>query len=162
MFTGETAETRPDLATRAETLIRALGLPVMDDPALGLAPSELAACVVRALSLPEVAALKPRLVPEYPVYAATATDDHEEATAGIVDAIAFDAAGMPQVVIDWKSDVDPSAETLEHYRAQVRAYLDATGAERGLIVFMTSGSADLVGGNGWGSRHRARPSRTWL
>ena len=59
VLTGETAETLPDLTARAETLIRALGLPVMDDPTLGLAPAELAGCVVRALSLPEVAALRP-------------------------------------------------------------------------------------------------------
>ena len=137
-------ETQLDLTARAETLIRALGLPVMDDPAQGLTPAELAGCVIRALSLPEVAALRPGLVPEFPVYASTETDTHEEATAGIVDAIAFDAEGAPQVVIDWKSDLDPSPETLEHYRAQVRAYLDATGAKRGLVVCMTPGILQLI------------------
>ena len=140
VLTGETAETLPDLTARAETLIRALGLPVMDDPALGLAPAELASCVVRTLSLPEVAALRPGLVPELPVYGSIATDRHEEASAGIVDAIAFDTDGNPDVVIDWKSDVDPSLETLEHYRAQVRAYLDMTGADLGLIVAVTTGA----------------------
>ena len=83
-------------------------------------------------------------MPEFPVYGSTETDTHEEATAGIVDAIAFDAEGAPLVVIDWKSDVDPSPETLEHYRAQVRAYLDMTGAERGLIVAVTSGTVHPV------------------
>ena len=43
------------------------------------------------------------------------------------------------VVIDWKSDVQPTPEIIEHYRGQVRAYLDMTGAERGLIVLVTSG-----------------------
>ena len=140
VLTGETAETLPALTARAEILIRALGLPVMDDPALGLAPAELASCVVRTLSLPEVAALRPGLVPELPVYGSIATDRHEEASAGIVDAIAFDTDGNPDVVIDWKSDVDPSLETLEHYRAQVRAYLDMTGADLGLIVAVTTGA----------------------
>ena len=144
VLTGETAETRPDLAARAETLIRALGLPVTDDPAQGLAPAELAGCVVRALSLPEVAALRPGLVPELPVYGSTETDSQEEATHGIVDAIAFDADGAPQVVIDWKSDLDPSPDALQHYRAQVRAYLDMTGADRGLIVAVTTGTVMLV------------------
>ena len=134
------AETLPDLAARADTLIRALGQPVTDDPAEGLAPAELAGCVVRALSLPEVAALKPGLVPEFAVYAAADMGAHEEASAGIVDAIAFDADGAPEVVIDWKSDVDPAPETFEHYRAQLRAYLEMTGAGRGLIVSLTSGS----------------------
>jgi exodeoxyribonuclease-5 len=43
------------------------------------------------------------------------------------------------VVVDWKTDVVPAPETLEHYRAQVRAYLDMTETLRGLIVFVTSG-----------------------
>ena len=102
VLTGETAETIPDLLARAETLIRALGRPVADDPALGLAPSELAGCVVRTLLLPDVVALRPGLMAEFSVYASTLTDTHEEATAGIVDAIAFDSDGAPQVVIDWK------------------------------------------------------------
>ena len=57
----------------------------MDDPAEGLAPAELADCVVRALSLPEIASLKPGLVPEFAVYAAADMGAHEEAAAGIVD-----------------------------------------------------------------------------
>jgi hypothetical protein len=52
--------------------------------------------------------------------------------------------GKPLVVIDWKSDVAPTAELLEHYRSQVRAYLDITDAERGLIVLATSGRVILV------------------
>ena len=144
VLTGETADTQAALVARAESLIRALNLPVMDDPAEELAPAELAGCVVRALSLPEVTTLRPSLVPELPVYSSNETDTHEEATAGIVDAITFDANGAPQVVIDWKSDVDPSPETLEHYRAQVRAYLDMTGAERGLIITVTTGAIHYV------------------
>ena len=151
MLTGETAERLPDLCSRAEVLIRTLDKPVVEDPAEGLAPNELADCVVRALSLPEIADLRHRLVPELLVFRSNRTDALEEATAGIVDVVAFDADGAPQVVIDWKTDVDPSAETLEHYRAQARAYLDTTGAERGLVVFMTSGIVDPVMRTGSGS-----------
>ena len=140
VLTGETEDTTPVLAARAETLIRDVGHPVKDDPAHGLVPAELAGCVVRALSIPEVAALRPRLQPEFPVYASTLTDTHEEATAGVVDAIAFGPGGSPEVVIDWKSDVDPSPDTIQHYCAQVRAYLDTTGAPRGLVVAVTSGT----------------------
>ena len=140
VLTGETEETATVLAARADTLIRNVGHPVMDNPAHGLVPAELAGCVVRALSIPEVAALRPRLQPEFPVYASTLTDTHEEATAGVVDAIAFGPGGTPEVVIDWKSDVDPSPETIQHYCAQVRAYLDTTGAPRGLVVAVTSGT----------------------
>ena len=145
---GETAENLPELRARAGVLIRALDQPVMHDPAEGLAPVELADCVVRALSLPEIAVLRPRLVPEFAVYAAADMGAHEEAAAGIVDVIAFGADGKPEVVIDWKSDVDPAPETVAHYRAQVHAYVEITGAKRGLVVFLTSGIADLVGGSG--------------
>ena len=139
VLTGETEEAVTALTARAETLIRALGQPVAHDPASGLMPAELAGCVIRALSAPEVAALRPRLMPEIPVYASTALQDHEEATAGIADAIAVSPDGKPLVVIDWKSDVAPTTEMLEHYRGQVRAYLDITDAERGLIVLATTG-----------------------
>jgi hypothetical protein len=36
--------------------------------------------------------------------------------------------------------VSPDAGTLDHYRSQVRAYLDMTGIERRLIVLMTTGA----------------------
>ena len=143
-LTGETAENLPDLRARAEVLIRALDQPVVNDPAAGLGPAELADCVVRALSLPEVVALRPGLVPEFAVYGSTEMGAHEEAISGIVDAIALNKDGEPEVVIDWKSDVDPSAETLGHYRVKVRAYLDTTRAVRGLVVAVTSGTVFKV------------------
>jgi exodeoxyribonuclease-5 len=139
VLTGEIAETETALTARAENLIHEIRQLIADDPAQGLVPAEIAACVVRALALPEIVALRPRLLAEFPVYASVVTSEQEEATAGIADAIAFDAAGVPQVVVDWKSDVAPAPETIEHYRAQVRAYLDVMDAERGLIVLATSG-----------------------
>jgi len=139
VLAGETEEAVAALTARAAILIRALGQPFAHDPATGLVPAELAGCVIRALSAPEVAALRPTLMPEIPVYASTALPDHEEATAGIADAIALSPAGKPLVVIDWKSDVAPTTEVLEHYRSQVRAYLDITDAGRGLIVLATTG-----------------------
>ncbi len=139
VLTSETVDTPPSLAARAEILIRTLGHPVADDPALGLAPTELAGCVVRALSLPEVAELRPRLIPEVPVYASTLRDTREAVTAGIADAVAFGPNGVPHTVIDWKSDVDPTPKSLARYRSQVCTYLQVTGAERGLVVAVTPG-----------------------
>jgi len=78
------------------------------------------------------------------VYASTALQDHEEATAGIADAISVSPDGKPLVVIDWKSDVAPTTEMLEHYRGQVRAYLDIIDAERGIIVLATTGRVIAV------------------
>lgn len=139
VLTGETPDDVESLTERAQELIAAIGRPAADDPAQGLSPAELAGSVARTLALPEIAELRPTLAPEFPVYASAFVDDLEQATAGIADAISFGPDGKPRVVIDWKSDVQPSPEIIEHYRAQVRNYLDMTGTERGLIVLVTSG-----------------------
>ena len=140
VLTGETADTAPELEARATFLIEELELPIADDPARGLARAELAQCVVRSLAIPEVAALRPRLVPEVPVYAFQSTEEAELVTVGIADAIAFGPDGTAEVVVDWKSDVDPTQATLEHYAEQVRTYMKMTRAERGLIVAVTTGA----------------------
>jgi ATP-dependent exoDNAse (exonuclease V) beta subunit len=139
VLTGETSDEPAALEDRARALIIAIGKPVADDPSQGLSPGELAGCVARTLALPQIVELRPTLAPEFPAYAATVVGEVEQATAGIADAISFGSDGKPVVVIDWKSDVQPTAGIIEHYRAQVRAYLDMTGAERGLIVLVTSG-----------------------
>lgn len=140
VLTGETSEAEAVLTDRATELICALGRSPVVDPATGLSAQELATCVTRTLALPDIVALRPGLLAEFPVYAAQATDGMETATAGIADALTLTSEGRPAVVIDWKSDVAPSLGTLDHYRSQVRAYLAMTGAERGLIVLMTSGA----------------------
>ena len=117
---------------------------VVDDPARGLAPKELANCVIRTLSLPEIAEIRSELRPEFPLYSAKINDACEEVMAGIADAVAFAKDGTPLVVIDWKSDVDPESDTIEHYRSQVGAYLEMTGAERGLVVLVTTGNVIAV------------------
>ncbi|ODA93282.1 hypothetical protein BFX40_10595 [Mesorhizobium sp. SEMIA 3007] len=145
VLTRETNEAKAALADRATILIRALGRFPVADPATGLSAEELAGCVVQTLALPQIAALRPALLAEFPVYAALADDRMETATAGIADALTLTSEGRPAVVVDWKSDVAPDPQTLDHYRAQVRAYLDMTGAERGLIVLMTTGAVIGVG-----------------
>ena len=116
------------------------------------APADVAGCVIRALSLPQVAALRPGLLPEFPVYGSIEGDPQEEAMAGIVDAIAFGPDGTPGALIDWKNDVEPSSEVLEPYCSQVRAYHEVTGAELGLVVLATKGKVVSV------HRDQARPS----
>ena len=133
VLTGETAETLPDLAARAETMIRALGLLVTNDPAQGLAPSELAGCVVRALSLPEVTALRPGLMPEFPLYAATETDTHEEVTVG---------RGALKSVHDWCKRYRhlPIEAQREHLAKVIRghcAYYGLTGNGKRLGWFVS-------------------------
>ena len=97
---------------------------------------ELAQCVHSTLALPEIAALRPTLRPEFHVYGG---DGVASAMTGIADAISFGPDGKPRVVVDWKSDVNPSSAMLGHYHAQVSSYLGMTGANRGLIVLVTSG-----------------------
>ena len=54
------------------------------------------------------------------------------------------ATGKVEVVVDWKSDVNPTNTLREKYRTQVRDYLDASGASRGLVVYMTLGQVEEI------------------
>jgi hypothetical protein len=108
------------------------------DPSAGAAlPStqEIAATAVRTLSLPDVAALRPLLVPELPVYG---MPDAETALAGRADAVAVED-GKPSAVIDWKSEIGPMPEDVAVHTAQLRHYMTAIGVERGALVYMTPG-----------------------
>ena len=111
---------------------------------MGLSSAEMAATVVRTLQLPDIAALHPRLVPEFQVYASAIEDCTVSLTAGIADAVAIDEKGHIDVVVDWKSDVNPGAEQIATYRNQVRDYLRSTAAKTGLIVFLGSGRIEKV------------------
>lgn len=144
VLTGETDPASAALTERASELIRALGRSPVADPATGLSAEELAGCVVRTLARPEITALRPALLAEFPIFAARVDHGEETATVGIADALTLTAEGRPGVVVDWKSDVKPDPQTLDHYRSQVRAYLDTTGADRGLIVLMTTGAIITV------------------
>ncbi len=139
VLTGETADDLAGLTARAADLVRALGREPGADAGASLAPDEMAGTVARTLALPEIAALRPRLIPELPVYGLGEEDGVELATFGIVDALSVGADGTPELVIDWKSDVSPSAAAADHYRQQVRRYLDVTGIAAGLVVFVTTG-----------------------
>lgn len=98
-------------------------------------PRECAATALRARTLPGIADLWPALEPEVPIYT---SDSEGTLVAGRADAIAF-ANGTPQVVIDWKSDFEPSpAERAGHF-AQLGDYLRAFGAPRGAVVYLTRG-----------------------
>ena len=151
VLSGETDDDSAAISARAFELIHALGITPATNPGDGLSAAELAECTVRTLALQQVAALRPRLKPEFPVYGVQKEGENETATAGIADAVALSASGAPEVIVDWKSDVNPSAAALDHYRNQVTAYLKITGATQGLIVFMTSGRVVVVTANPPGS-----------
>ena len=144
VLTGETDETVASLTERADSLIHALDRLPVSDSEIGLSPRELADCVFRTLKLSEIKKLRSKLLAEFPVYSAHAGDGKETAMVGIVDALTLTAEGLPAVIVDWKSDVNPDPQTIEHYRVQVRSYLEMTGADRGLIVLMTLGNVIIV------------------
>ena len=145
VLTGETVGEPNSLTTRAGDLVRDLGRQPEIDPALGLSAAEMAGAVLRTLALPEIASVRERLVPELPVYGINEDDGVELATFGIVDALSIGEDGKPELVIDWKSDVKPSAAASAHYRSQVRRYLEVTGIPRGMVVFATTGTLLHVG-----------------
>lgn len=144
VLTGETAEDADSLAARAAELSAMLGAVLSDNPAIGLSPIELAATARRALATDVVTALRPQLVPEFNVYSSSHIEGKEHVRAGIVDAIAYGEDGKPVAVLDWKSDVAPTADVVGHYKAQVRSYLDMTGTPRGYVVFATTGAIHEV------------------
>jgi exodeoxyribonuclease-5 len=138
ILNGEVTDEAKALAARAGELIVSLGKAPVADPATGVSSAELAGCVARTLTLPQVIVLRPRFLPEFPVYGIAGNEDVESATAGIADALALADSGATDVLIDWKSDVNPSDATLDHCYSQVRAYLESSGAGAGLIVLTMS------------------------
>jgi exodeoxyribonuclease-5 len=121
-----------------------MGVSDNPDPADGCNSTELAASVLRGMRLPEIVALRPLLWPEVSIFRSKADGANFEMTSGVADALALGPDGTIDVVVDWKSDVDPDAKTVELYRGQVRDYMAATGAQTGLLVFMTSGGVEKI------------------
>ncbi|WP_089173394.1 UvrD-helicase domain-containing protein [Bosea sp. AS-1] len=143
ILTGEVAEDAAVLEAKARELLAELGTSEAGNAAEGFVASEIAGAMLRALQLPEVQAVRDRLVPECHVYAFASDGNADTVTYGIADAIAFDGA-RPTLVIDWKSDVNPDATTVLTYRRQVADYLTATGVPVGLIIFPTTGVVERV------------------
>jgi hypothetical protein len=139
VLTGETQDGAGELERRATELLAQLGLEPSADPIVGIAPKELAATMERTLNLPEIAALRPRLVPELTVFGRVCDATSETLVSGIADAIARDVSNRMEAIIDWKSDVEMDADKLAAYRAQLGHYRKQTGAERALLVLMTEG-----------------------
>jgi ATP-dependent exoDNAse (exonuclease V) beta subunit len=131
VLTGETDE--QNVAARARVLSGEFGT------AEAVEPKEMATTIARTLALPEIAALRARLVAEVDLAGFLESEGENELTIGIADAVAVTETGAIDIVVDWKSDVEPDAATLSGYRRQMSDYLLATRAGRGLIVLMTSG-----------------------
>ncbi len=144
VLTRETGEDAETLESRARALLSELGVAEAKSAEDGPHAPELAASVRRALGIPEVAVLRHRLLPEMTVFSANSAQQGIIYIGGIADALAFDEGNNVDVVVDWKSDVDPATAVIDLYREQVRDYLAATGGKEGLLVFVTSGRVERV------------------
>ena len=139
LLSGELAGDGPAVALRAAALGEELRV-LEADEAVHPDPAECAATALRARSLPEVAALWPSLQPEVPLFA---VDADGALVAGRADALSI-VGGRVEVVVDWKSDLDPSPADRAAYADQVAAYLRVTGAPRGLLVYLSRGELTWV------------------
>lgn len=132
-LTGELEADMAVTVARAQELLGQL-LTDQNDKGRHPDPTEMARCALRALALPEIAAIRSFLVPEVAIWSA----GEGYLVAGRADALAI-KGGRVEVAIDWKSDVNPTAAARSAYAGQLRDYLAATGAEKGVIVFLTLG-----------------------
>jgi CRISPR-associated exonuclease Cas4 len=141
ILTGEIEEATSILEARAAVLLVQLG-----PPETGATPdsAEMAATAVRTLNLPGIAEHRGTLVPEMALYGAR--DAGTILMAGRADAIAV-ASGRPVVVFDWKSDVAPSAADRKAYAEQLLEYMEAVGAPRGAVVYVTHRELDWIDGD---------------
>jgi hypothetical protein len=117
-----------------------LSIEPSDKASNGISPDELARTVVRTLSIPEIVGLRPRLIPEYTINGGQMDGDCEIIVSGIADAVAYDAEGRIETVVDWKSDVAIDANRLNSYCAQLDVYRRHTDARNALLVLMTLGT----------------------
>jgi CRISPR-associated exonuclease Cas4 len=140
VLTGELRESREAVQQRATILIKQLAPEDWPNPSLNA--QELAATVLRTLSLPELATDRERLIPEVPVYGAFA-DDPFRLVSGRADAVRY-RGGRAHIIFDWKSDIAPEPAMRLRYAHQLAMYIDALGAERGAIVYMTSSQIQWV------------------
>jgi CRISPR-associated exonuclease Cas4 len=140
VLTGELRESREAVQQRATILISQLA--PEDRPNSSLNAQELAATVLRTLSLPELANDREHLIPEVPVYGALAGDPLR-LVSGRADAVRY-RDGRAHAIFDWKSDVAPEPATRVRYAHQLAMYINVLGAERGAIVYMTSSQIQWV------------------
>jgi ATP-dependent exoDNAse (exonuclease V) beta subunit len=145
IFVGETRDDDSGIQTRATELLRQLGENDHSDSSEGPSSQEIASTIARTLRVPIVAQYRHVLQPEFGVFHLRSDKRNETVgRAGIVDAIAYNLEGSPEVVFDWKSDVAPTPDARQHHAFQVREYLDCTDAARGFVVYMTTGELQEV------------------
>jgi CRISPR-associated exonuclease Cas4 len=145
LLTGELVGTDAALRDRCSRLASQLS---GDDGGARVDLDELVATTLRTWSLPELGDGRNNTVPEVPIYGRLPGAD-ERLVSGRADAVRY-RGGRPETVFDWKSDVAPEAGTRRAYAQQLAQYVHVLGAERGAIVYMSTGQIQWVevSGNG--------------
>jgi ATP-dependent exoDNAse (exonuclease V) beta subunit len=136
ILTGELADETHAFVSRARDLLAQLTASNASSSSLPDA-DELAATITRALGLSDIAQFRHGLVPELSVFG-TLLEGHERSVAGRADAV-FVEHGEPQIVFDWKSDIQPSVTDIAAHAAQLRIYMRTTKVSRGALVYLSSG-----------------------
>ena len=139
LLAGELEEIPEAAQERAAQLIRQLA---PAHPPAGLEALELARTALRTFALPELSE-RNGLVPEVPVYGCIG-GNADRLVSGRADAVRY-RDGRAQIVFDWKSDVAPESAVRDAYAHQLSIYVDVLGAERGAVIYMTTGQIDWVG-----------------
>jgi hypothetical protein len=142
VLTGELSEDLSAFVHRAGELLIDLPIDAASEGALPVV-EEIASTTWNTLHLPEIVALRSKLVPELPLYAVLPGGLDQLALAGRADAIAFDN-GQASVVLDWKSDIAPTSQDIRVHTSQLRHYMVAIDAQRGALVYMTPGAVHWV------------------
>jgi CRISPR-associated exonuclease Cas4 len=137
-LTGELETEERQTVSRAKELLVQL-LTDADEKEARPEPTEMARCALRGLALPEIAEMRPFLVPEVAIWAS----GEGVLVAGRADALAIRERSV-EIAVDWKSDINPSSAIRHRYAAQLRDYLEATGAKRGMLVFLSLGEITWV------------------
>jgi CRISPR-associated exonuclease Cas4 len=140
LLTGELEESPDAVTSRARLLLEQL----VAASSSGNPPDakELANTALRTLQLPEIKPFRNKLTAEMPIYGAV-SGNPDHLIAGRADAFAQSEDGT-KIVFDWKSDIAPKDAERAAYKRQLGQYLHAVGAERGAVVYMTSGRVDWI------------------
>jgi CRISPR-associated exonuclease Cas4 len=140
LLTGELASMAEPVQQRAAILI--VQLTSAGAVASAVDPEELTQTALRTFALPELATDRDGLVAEVPVYGLIA-GDAKRFVSGRADAVRY-RDGRARVVFDWKSDIAPEPATRSAYAHQLALYVEVLAAERGAIVYMTSGQIEWI------------------
>jgi CRISPR-associated exonuclease Cas4 len=139
LLTGELDDIMEGVQQRAVDLIGQLA--PIHRPSAALSPQEIAETALRTLCLPALAN-RDDIVPEVPIYGVLGGDPLRF-VSGRADAVSYHD-GRARIVFDWKSDPEPKPAVRSAYAQQLAIYVDVLGAERGAVVYMTTGEIEWI------------------